>query len=774
MAESGNLGYPRIGARRELKRALEAYWKGNIEKSELLSRARELRLQNWETQKSAGITRIPSNDFSLYDHVLDMSLTVGAVPRRYEHLRDGDPLDLYFAMARGERGTPENPGSRAMEMTKWFDTNYHYIVPEIEDETRFELGSDTAVREYLEAKEAGIETRPVILGPVTFLSLAKSREKSAPPLTRLHSLLPVYTQLLAALADAGAHWVQIDEPVLSSDLQEPQRRALEEAYALFAETETSRPKIMLTSYFAPLQENLKLLFRLPVEGVHLDLIRGADDLAGALEAAAAGELHLSLGVVDGRNVWKSDLGRAGELVTSAVERLGTQRVEVAPSCSLLHTPVDLAYEEELDPELREWLAFARQKIDEVVAITHLANGRSDRAQELVNEHTVALARRAGNPRTRNDAVRAAVAEVTEDMTKRRSPFEERYRKQQDKLQLPLFPTTTIGSFPQTREIRRRRAEFRKGEISRQQYEEFLKEEIRQVVSFQEEAGLDLLVHGEPERNDMVEYFGEQLEGFTSTSNGWVQSYGSRCVKPPIIYGDLRRPEAMTLPWITYAQSLTAKPMKGMLTGPVTILQWSFVRDDQPRSETALQIALAIRQEVQDLEAAGIGVIQIDEPAFREGLPLRRAEWQKYLDWAVRVFRIATTGVEDETQIHTHMCYSEFNDIIASIAALDADVISIETSRSDMELLEAFSSFRYPNAIGPGVYDIHSPRVPPAEQMERLLQKALEVLAPEQLWVNPDCGLKTRGWEEVRPALTNLVEAARRVREKHRESATSGE
>ncbi len=757
MAKSTVLGYPRIGAKRELKRALEGYWKGKLSASELTTLAGELRVANWQTLRQAGVDVIPSNDSSLYDHVLDMVVLLGAVPERYQHI--SDPLDRYFAMARGEAD-----GAPAMEMTKWFDTNYHYIVAEIEEETRFALSDDKPVREYLEAKQLGIETRPVILGPVSFLSLSKSRSGAA-PLSRLSSLLPVYTELLEALADAGASWVQIDEPVLATDLTEEQQRAFRSSYDALAAGDTRRPKIMLASYFGPLDENGAIAAQLPVEGVHLDLTRGGSDREKLLPELAARGKRVSLGLIDGRNIWKADLKKGVSLAEEAVAAVGTEGVEISSSCSLLHVPVDLRWEERLNPEIRDWLAFARQKLDELVAITTAVGPGKEAVQQILSEQERSARRRRESNLREIPEVQHALGAITDEMSRRPLPFAQRYEAQQRSLELPLFPTTTIGSFPQTSEIRTKRAALKKGEIDQSAYEEFLKEEIRRVVSFQEEIDLDVLVHGEPERNDMVEYFGEQLEGFASTDNGWVQSYGSRCVKPPIIYGDLRRRGPMTVAWSTYAQSLTERVMKGMLTGPVTILRWSFVRDDQSEEQTATQIALAIREEVSDLEAAGIKVIQIDEPAFREGLPLRQSRRSAYLDWATRVFRLATSSVATETQIHTHMCYSEFNDIISAIAALDADVISIESSRSDMELLDAFSRFRYPNAIGPGVYDLHSPPVPPVEPMEAPPEKAVEVMDARQLWVNPDCGLKTRGWRETREALSNMVAAAKRLREK---------
>ncbi len=763
MALATNLGFPRIGTRRELKRALEGYWAGKRTAEELLETARAVRARNWELQRAAGIDQIPCNDFCLYDHVLDAACMIDAVPRRYRVVGDADSLDTYFAMARGTTGSPDGtiPPLAAMEMTKWFDTNYHYIVPEFEPDSSYRWANRKVLHEFEAAREAGFTARPVLVGPVSLLLLGKSRNESYRPLDALDAVTAVYAEVLAALDQAGAEWVQIDEPCLVLDLDEDVRAAYVRAYEKLSRA--SKCKILLATYFGDLRENLDTAVQLPVSGLHVDLVRGRNQLEDVLHRVPSG-MMVSLGLVDGRNVWRSDLESLLELAERAADRLGADRLMIAPSCSLLHVPVDLDEETELDEELRQWLAFAKQKLHEVVVITRALNeGRSAVADELAASHAVAQHRRV-SARIHNPEVKRRVAEVTAEMARRNSPYHERRPKQQQHLGLPLLPTTTIGSFPQTPEVRKVRAEFRSGKRDEASYKEFMQQQIAECIRFQEEIGLDVLVHGEFERNDMVEYFGEQLAGFAITRNGWVQSYGSRCVKPPIIYGDVSRPSAMTVEWIGYAQSLTEKPVKGMLTGPVTILQWSFVRDDQPREETCKQIALAIRDEVADLEQAGIRVIQIDEPALREGLPLRRGDWERYLDWAVFCFRLASSPVRDETQIHTHMCYSEFNDIIDAIAAMDADVVSIEASRSQMELLQAFKDFKYPNEIGPGVYDIHSPRVPSVEEMEELIRKALEVLAAEQLWVNPDCGLKTRRWEEVKPSLRNMVLAARRERE----------
>ncbi|TYB89442.1 5-methyltetrahydropteroyltriglutamate--homocysteine S-methyltransferase [Oceaniovalibus sp. ACAM 378] len=751
MVTAANLGFPRIGAKRELKHAIESFWREETSQTELQRSASDLRAQNWKVQQDAGIDAIPSNDFSLYDQVLDTTLMLGAVPARFG---TGADLSTYFAMARGTKDAP------AMEMTKWFDTNYHYIVPEFTEGMTLQLASTKPLDEFLEAKALGIETRPVLVGPVTWLALGKAKTPGFDPLTLLPQVIAAYGDLLRQLAGAGASWVQIDEPILARDLSEAEVDALKSTYGALSD---AGPKIMLTSYFDALRDNLALAAALPVAGLHVDLVRAPDQLDDVL--AAIGDKHLSLGLIDGRNVWRADLTACLAIAERAVAAIGADRVQIAPSCSMLHVPVDLDHETGLDAELRGWLAFAQQKLTEIVAVTRALNGqKSDVAAAFAASDTAAATRRA-SPRIHAPAVKERAAGVTQADSRRATPFAKRILQQQAQLGLPDFPTTTIGSFPQTAEIRQARALHRKGELSDVEYDRFLKDRTRECVAWQEEAGLDVLVHGEFERNDMVEYFGEQLAGFAFTKNGWVQSYGTRCVKPPLIYGDVSRPKAMTVEWARFAQSLTPRPMKGMLTGPVTILQWSFVRDDQPRVQTCQQIALAIRDEVTDLEAAGIKVIQIDEPALREGLPLRHADWQDYLDWAVATFRLSASGVQDATQIHTHMCYSEFNDIMPAIAAMDADVISIETSRSDMELLKVFADFNYPNQIGPGVWDIHSPRVPAQGEMETLLRKAAEVIDPAKLWVNPDCGLKTRQWDEVRRSTAYLVGAARVLREK---------
>ncbi len=755
MTQIGNLGFPRIGARRELKRAVEAHWRGG-DAAALQTVARDLRLRHWTLQREAGVDLPPSNDFSLYDQVLDAAFGFDAIPGRYRALADADPLAGYFALARGHQR--DGIDLHALEMTKWFDTNYHYIVPELHADQTFALRDDKPVREYLEAKAAGIDTRPVLIGPVTLLWLSKTTDGSD-RFALLDRLLPVYAELLGALAEAGAAWVQIDEPALVLDLDDTVRDAFRRAYAGFAES--PRPKLLLATYFGALDDNLELAASLPVDGLHIDLVRGRGQLDAVLAALPPGRV-LSLGLVDGRNIWRTRLDDALVLARYAVDARGADRVWLAPSCALLHVPVDLSRETALDPELRSWLAFARQKLEELQLIRDAIDDPASAEPRLAAAREAILSRRA-SPRVHRDDVAARVGAIRPEDARRPAAFAQRRAAQDAKRPLPAFPTTTIGSFPQTHAVREARAQHKAGSLSDAGYDAFLEAETARCVRAQERIGLDVLVHGEFERNDMVEYFGEQLDGFAFTRNGWVQSYGSRCVKPPLIYGDVARPAPMTVRWSRYAQSLTALPMKGMLTGPVTVLQWSFVRDDQSRAQTCRQIALALRDEVVDLEAAGIGIIQIDEPALREGLPLRRASWAAYLDWAVEAFRISASGVRDDTQIHTHMCYSEFNDIIAAVAAMDADVISIETSRSRMELLDAFVQFKYPNGIGPGVSDIHSPRVPDVAEMVDLLRKASALIPAAQLWVNPDCGLKTRGWDETTAALEALVEAARTLR-----------
>lgn len=756
MAILHNLGFPRIGRKRELKKALEAYWQGQSSESELEQTAAQLRAQNWQLQQ--GLDWLPVGDFSLYDQVLDLSFTLGNIPARLQHLA-GSELDNYFRLARG-RSAQDSACSciHAGEMTKWFDTNYHYIVPEVTAQTEFSLQSSRLLQQFREAKAQGIQAKPVLIGPLTYLWLCKAKDQSE-PLTLLPRLLPVYQQLLQVLQQAGAEWIQLDEPILATELSESWQLAFVSAYSLLAEVPV---KLLLASYFGRLGANLPLLQALPVAGIHLDAVRGRAEVQQVLQGLAPQQV-LSLGVIDGRNIWKTDLTAVLDWLEPIAALLG-DRLWLAPSCSLLHVPVDLDSEQKLLPELKNWLAFAKQKLQELQILGLALNqGRLLVAEALI-DNAAAITSRRQSALVHNPAVQQALQQIRPEQAQRKSPYLVRAQQQAARFALPLYPTTTIGSFPQTTAIRQARLALKKGTISAAQYRDQMQTEIAHAVAQQEQLGLDVLVHGEAERNDMVEYFGEQLSGFAFSQHGWVQSYGSRCVKPPIIYGDISRPHAMTVAWTQYAQSLTTKPMKGMLTGPVTMLNWSFVRDDQPRQQTCLQLALAIRQEVQDLEAAGVGIIQIDEAALREGLPLRQSEWQQYLDWAVFAFKLCANGVADSTQIHTHMCYSEFNDIIAEIAALDADVITIETSRSDMELLRAFEHFAYPNQIGPGVYDIHSPNTPTTAQMVKLMQKAAQQIPAQRLWVNPDCGLKTRQWSEVLPALKNMVSAAQQLRQ----------
>ena len=755
------LGTPRIGPRRELKTALESFWAGKTKEPALLEAATGLRAANWARQHALGVTNIPSNDFSFYDHVLDTSAMVGAIPDIYGWKAGQVPLETYFTMARGMQGNGTSSGKPALKMTKWFDTNYHYMVPEFSKDQQFTLASTKPIDEYREAKALGYQTRPVLLGPVTYLKLGKSTDPSLDALSLLGSLLPVYVEVLRRLQASGAKWVQIDEPCLVLDLDEATREALRTTYETFAHA-LPKLKLMLTTYFGGLGDNLDTALRLPVDGLHIDMVRAPEQLDGVMVKAPNG-LVLSLGVIDGRNIWRANLSETLDRLEPAVTKYGPDRVEIAPSCSLLHVPIDLELETELDPDLKSWLAFSVQKMGELSVLAKaLAGGRDAVKAELAVSAEAAKARKESR-KVHDPAVVARAQAITAQMAERKNPFKARREVQERSLNLPPFPTTTIGSFPQTGEVRKARAANSKGSLSDADYKTFLRNETKDAVRWQEDIGLDVLVHGEFERNDMVQYFGEQLAGFAFTKHGWVQSYGSRYVRPPIILGDVSRPKPMTVEWATYAQSLTDKPVKGMLTGPVTMLQWSFVRDDLPRADVCRQIALALRDEVTDLEKAGIRVIQIDEPALREGLPLRRADWSAYLAWAVECFRLSASGVRDETQIHTHMCYSEFNDIIDSIGAMDADVISIETSRSKMELLDAFVDYQYPNEIGPGVYDIHSPRVPTTGEMTELLTKAAQRLSAQQIWVNPDCGLKTRGWAEVRPALANMVHAAQELR-----------
>lgn len=757
MPISHTLGFPPLGAARELKRATEGYWSGKVSRSDLLRTGAELRTRHWRLQRAAGIDLPPSNDFSFYDRVLDTCALVGAVPPRYGWSGGDVDLDTYFAMARGVQ--QKGRDVTAMEMTKWFDTNYHYIVPELARGQSFHLGSSKPVDEFAEALALGVRTTPVLIGPLTFLLLAKTKDAAFDRLDLLDGLLPVYAEVLQRLGKAGAEWVQVDEPCLALDRTPAELERYRAAYGFLAER-SGPAKILLATYFAGLDQNAATAVALPTHGLHVDLVRAAGQLDALLERWPAGRV-LSAGVVDGRNVWRTDLEAALSMLERAAAKVSPDYLWVASSCSLLHVPIDLELETALDPEIMPWLAFATQKLGEVTVLTRaLREGRSAVAAALA-ESRRALASRRASPLTLNAVVRQRAATVKEGDLRRTAPYADRRRRQ---LELPRYPTTTIGSFPQTPDVRAARRRFTDGQLSQADYDRFIEEQITKTLALQEEIGLDVLVHGEFERNDMVEYFGEQLTGFGFTQHGWVQSYGTRYVKPPIIYGDVARPGPMTVRWSRFAQSKTKRPVKGMLTGPVTILQWSFVRDDQPRSDTARQLALAIREEVKDLEAAGIRIIQIDEPALREGMPLRRAEWPAYQDWAVNAFRLATSGVTDATQIHTHMCYSEFNDVLAVIARMDADVISIENARSGSELVRAFEQYRYPNEIGPGVYDIHSPRVPAVAEIVTALQALGRVLDERQIWVNPDCGLKTRGWEETVPSLRNMVAAARKMRD----------
>ena len=753
MARTHILGFPRIGAQRELKFAQESFWRGETDENHLRGVARELRARHWRLQQDAGLDFITVGDFAYYDPMLTLSALLGALPERFGF----DPATLslarYYELARGNAAQP------AMEMTKWFDTNYHYLVPELGPQTSFDGGVEWLFDEIDEVLALNSPVKPVLIGPITYLWRSKSHIAGFDRLSLLPTLVIRYSRILEKLRQRGIEWVQLDEPALCADLPAPWLEAFSAVYDVLG---ASGVKVLLATYFDTAAEHAPRVARLPVAGVHLDLVRAPQQLA-AWRTALPTQAVLSAGVIDGRNIWRADLGAIAESLQDLHAELG-ERLWIAPSCSLLHVPVSLAAEKKLDADLKSWLAFATEKLDEVSTLA-LALRDPAAAQTKLAAANLALEARRHSSAVVNALVQKRVAAVSDAMAERHSPFAERNRMQREALDLPLLPTTTIGSFPQTASIRQARAAYKRGELRALDYLQRMRAEIEFAVRKQEALGLDVLVHGEAERNDMVEYFGEQLWGYAFTENGWVQSYGSRCVKPPVIYGDVYRPEPITVDTTRYAQSLTQRVMKGMLTGPVTMLQWSFVRDDQPRSVTALQLALAIRDEVVDLEKAGIRIIQIDEPAFREGLPLRKSDWVAYLQWTTRVFRISAAGVDDRTQIHTHMCYSEFNDILPSIAAMDADVITIETSRSAMELLDGFGAFAYPNEIGPGVYDIHSPRVPSAEAMQRLLERACEVIPAERLWVNPDCGLKTRGWPETETALANMVRAAKVLRAK---------
>ncbi|NED11300.1 5-methyltetrahydropteroyltriglutamate--homocysteine S-methyltransferase [Streptomyces sp. SID9124] len=751
-------GYPRQGQNRELKKAIEGYWKGRVTADALRETAADLRRANWRQLTDAGVDEVPTGDFSYYDHVLDTTVMVGAIPERHRAAVAADAVDGYFAMARGTQDVAP------LEMTKWFDTNYHYLVPELGPDTVFTADSSKQVAELKEALAQGLAARPVLVGPVTYLLLAKPAPGVAAdfePLTLLDRLLPVYAEVLADLRAAGAEWVQLDEPALVQDRTPAELNATERAYRGLGAL-TDRPKLLVASYFDRLGEALPVLAKAPVEGLALDFTEAA---AANLEAlAAVGGLpgkRLVAGVVNGRNIWINDLQKS--LATLGTLLGLADRVDVAASCSLLHVPLDAAAERDIEPQIVRWLAFARQKTAEIVTLAKaLAQGTDSIAGEL-SANRAALASRADSPLTRDPAVRARSEAVTDADGRRSQPYAERSAAQRAHLGLPLLPTTTIGSFPQTTELRTARADLRAGRIDTAGYEERIRAEIGEVISFQEKTGIDVLVHGEPERNDMVQYFAEQLTGYLATEHGWVQSYGTRYVRPPILAGDISRPEPMTVRWTSYAQSLSDRPVKGMLTGPVTMLAWSFVRDDQPLGETARQVALALRDEVGDLETSGTSVIQVDEPALRETLPLRAADRAEYLAWATEAFRLTTSGVRPDTQIHTHMCYAEFGDIVQAIDDLDADVISLEAARSHMQVARELAAHGYPREAGPGVYDIHSPRVPSTEEAAALLRTGLKAIPAERLWVNPDCGLKTRGWPETRASLENLVAAARTVR-----------
>lgn len=754
MVSTHNLGFPRIGGQRELKFALERYWRGEINAEALEKAGKTLRLQHWTIQ--SGLDWLPVGDFSFYDHVLDTSQMLGNLPARVD--KNADKLTQYFQASRGQAGSSCcDHQIAAAEMTKWFDTNYHYLVPEFSADTAFSAHPERLIAQVTEARSASYNVKPVLIGPVSYLWLGKSKDHTD-KLALLENLLAVYAEILQELAKQDIEWVQIDEPILVTELTPEWQQALQKAYFSLAKTGV---KLLLTTYFGQLQQNLQLACELPTAGLHIDAINAADEIIRVVDWLPSHKI-LSVGIINGRNIWKTDLNQALDLLEPVHKRLG-ERLWLAPSCSLLHVPIDLHSEQNLDDDIRDWLAFAVQKLDELQVLAHALNaGRSSVASQL-DENTQAILRRQHSTRVHNTAVKQRCESIRPELSKRQSVYAKRAAIQQADLQLPDFPTTTIGSFPQTNSIRQARKQYRLGQLERAEYQQQMQAEIRFAIHKQLELDLDVLVHGEAERNDMVEYFGQQLQGFAFTDNGWVQSYGSRCVKPPIIFGDVSRPSPMTVEWTQYAQSLTDKPVKGMLTGPVTILNWSFVRDDQPRSKTCKQISLAIRDEVMDLERAGVKIIQIDEAALREGLPLRQSQWQAYLDWAIESFRITANGVSDKTQIHTHMCYSEFNDIIEAIAAMDADVITIETSRSQMELLDVFRDFEYPNAIGPGVYDIHSPNIPSEQSMVALLKLAAQRINQQKLWVNPDCGLKTRRWEEVEPALKAMVSAARSLR-----------
>ncbi|NIG87137.1 5-methyltetrahydropteroyltriglutamate--homocysteine S-methyltransferase [Serratia symbiotica] len=747
------LGFPRVGLQRELKKAQESYWAGNTTQEELLAVGRELRARHWQQQRQAGVDWVPVGDFAWYDHVLTTSLLLGNAPARHQNADGCIDLDTLFRIGRGR--APSGKPAAAAEMTKWFNTNYHYIVPEFHQGQQFKLGWTQLLDEVDEALALGHKIKPVLLGPVTYLWLGKVKSEPFDRLSLLKDILPVYQQVLTELAKRGIEWVQIDEPALVLELPQEWRNAFKPAYYALQ----GQVKLLLTTYFDSIGHNLDTLRTLPVQGLHVDLVAGHDDIT-VLDQALPKEWLLSLGVINGRNVWRADLSSSFSRLQPLV---GRRPLWIGTSCSLLHSPIDLSVENRLDEEVKSWFAFALQKCAELALLSSALNAAGTAKQAELDAYSAPIRARRQSSRVHNAQVGKRLAAIAARDSERQRPYAQRAQAQRERFNLPAWPTTTIGSFPQTTEIRSLRLDFKQGRLDGNRYRTSISEHIKQAIVEQERLGLDVLVHGEAERNDMVEYFGENLDGFVFTQNGWVQSYGSRCVKPPVIIGDISRPQAITVEWAKYAQSLTDKPVKGMLTGPVTILCWSFPREDVTREVIAKQIALALRDEVEDLEKAGIGIIQIDEPALREGLPLRQSDWAAYLNWAVDAFKLNAAVAQDDTQIHTHMCYCEFNDIMDSIAALDADVITIETSRSDMDLLETFKEFEYPNEIGPGVYDIHSPNVPSVEWIAALLRKAAQNIPAERLWVNPDCGLKTRGWSETRQSLANMVLAAQHLR-----------
>lgn len=766
MIRSHNLGFPRIGEKRELKKATEAYWKKEISKEELLEVGSNIRLKNWEKQKRAGLDLIATNDFSFYDQVLDMSIMLSVIPKRFGWNKEQPAdIDTLFAIARGD----SKKNIAASQMTKWFNTNYHYIVPELDDVSTFNLQPEKLFGECRQAIELGYDIKPVLIGPLTYLRLSKfylsdqsNEAQLDAKLALLDKLLPVYSEALAGLKKMGVQWVQLDEPIFCLDMEQEEIEAIKKAYQWFDGRKEQHPQILVATYFNDLSDNLDTFCSIKTDGLHVDAISCQNELSTIVEKVDK-EKILSLGLVDGRNVWKSDLKTLIALADE-VKKKRNENLWVAPTCSLLHSPISIKQEKKLDDEIKNWLCFAEEKLDEVSLLAKFLSGKN--IDQALGENEKAIKDRLQNLRIHNKDVKERLSKVNKQDFLRKTPVKERLEKQKQHFDLPIFPTTTIGSFPQTKQVRSLRALLRKGDIDQAKYDTLIKEEIKKTIEMQQQLEIDVLVHGEFERNDMVEYFADKLMGFAFTQHGWVQSYGSRYVKPPIIFGDVKRKVPMTIDWSKYAQSLTKSPVKGMLTGPVTMLQWSFVRDDQPRRDTTWQIALALRDEVADLEKNGIHFIQIDEPAIREGLPLRKKDWKDYLSWAVDAFKLTSSVVEEKTQIHTHMCYSNFNDIITSIARMDADVISIETSKSKMELLQAFVDFNYPAQIGPGVYDVHSARVPTEEEMLNLLKKALKVLDKNQIWVNPDCGLKTRDWPEVNASLKNMVATAKTLRNQH--------